>query len=91
MNELIPNFPTWRIDLYKFSDDAIFRISKNNIYSLVDALRIPNEVRCPNRQSIEAFGKLFSEAPTGSVLLKKVFLKISQYTHEITCDRVSFW
>ena len=31
-----------------------FRFPKNNIYSLVDALQIPDEVRCPNRYSIDA-------------------------------------
>ena len=40
-------------DLEKFSDDecnAELRFSKNKTYSLVDAPRIPGEVRCPNRQ-----------------------------------------
>ena len=44
-------------DLEKFSDDecnAEFRFFKNNIYSLVDVLQIPDKVRCPNRQSIDA-------------------------------------
>ena len=55
-----PEFFCWTyppFDLEKFSDDECnteFRFSKNNIYSLVDALRIPDEVRCPNRQSIDA-------------------------------------
>ena len=54
-----PELPYWTyppFDLEKFSDDernTEFRFSKNNIYSLVDALRIPDEVRCPNRQSID--------------------------------------
>ena len=53
-------FPYWAyppFDLEKFSDDeckAEFRFSKSNIYSLVDALRILDEVRSPNRQSIDA-------------------------------------
>ena len=34
--------------------NAEFMFSKNNMYSLVDALPIPDEVRCPNRQSIDA-------------------------------------
>ena len=55
-----PEFPYWTyppFDLEKFSDDecnAEFRFSKNNIYSLVDTLRIPDEGRCPDRQSIDA-------------------------------------
>ena len=54
-----PEFPYWTyppFNLETFSDDecnAEFRFSKNNIYSLVDALRIPDEVRCPNRQSVD--------------------------------------
>ena len=30
------------------------------------------------------------EAPTGDVLLKKVFLRISQNSHETACARISF-
>ena len=59
-----PEFLCWTyppFDLETFSDDECnteFRFSKNNIYSLVDALRIPDEVRCPNRQSIDTFEAL---------------------------------
>ena len=55
-----PEFPYWTyplFDLEKFSGgecNAEFRFFKNNIYSLVDALQIPDKVRCPNRQSIDA-------------------------------------
>ena len=38
-------------DLEKFSDDeynAEFRFTKNNIYSIVNALRFSSEVTCPN-------------------------------------------
>ena len=57
-------FPYWMyppFDLEKLYDNEYkvgFRFSKNNIYSLVDAIRIPNEVRHPNRQSIVAVGAL---------------------------------
>ena len=55
-----PQFPYWTyppFHLKKFPDNqcnAEFMFSKNNMYSLVDALPIPDEVRCPNRQSIDA-------------------------------------
>ena len=55
-----PEFSYWTyppFDLEIFSDDecnAEFRFPKSNIYSLVDALRIADEVRCPNKQSIDA-------------------------------------
>ena len=53
-----PEFPYWAyppFDLENFSDgecNAEFRFS-NNIYRLVDALRIPNEVRCSDKQPID--------------------------------------
>ena len=60
-NQLILNFLTGRIHLLILKNRLTmnecigeFRFSKNNIYSLVDALRIPDEVRCPNRKSIDA-------------------------------------
>ena len=55
-----PEFSYWTyspFDLENCSDNkcnAEFKFCKSNIYSLVDALRIPNEVRCPNGQFIDA-------------------------------------
>ena len=54
-------------DLENLSDgecNAEFRFPKNNIYSLIDTLRIPNEVRCHNRESTDAVDALY-------VLLKR--------------------
>ena len=43
-----PEFPYWTYPPFDFEE-----FSKSSICSLVDALRIPDEVRCPNRQSID--------------------------------------
>ena len=36
-------------------------------------------------------GTLFSEAATGGILEKNLFLKVSQYSQENTCDGVCFY
>ena len=55
-----PEFIYWTyppFDFEKLSDEecnAELRFSKNNTYSLVHALRIPNKVICPNKPFIDA-------------------------------------
>ena len=59
-NQLILNVPNGRIQLSILKNFQTMNamqnlgFSKNNIYRLVDALRIPDEVRCPNRHPIDA-------------------------------------
>lgn len=59
-----PEFPCWKCPLFDLEKScyneykAEFWFTKNNIYNLVDAFRIPNEVRHPNRHSIVAVGAL---------------------------------
>ena len=59
-----PEFPYWlypRFDLERYTEDecrAMFRFKKHDIYDLVEALEMPVEFLCPNRQkidSVEAF------------------------------------
>ena len=55
-----PTYPYWTyqsFDLEELFDDDCkteFRFLKNDIYQLVEALRIPEEIRCSNRQSFNA-------------------------------------